>query len=223
MAVPGDADAPEVGEFAGLAEARAAVQGCRRCLLFQSATQAVFGEGPERADIMFVGEVPGDQEDLQGSPFVGPAGRVLDEALARVGIERNKVYVTNAVKHFKFQLRGRKRLHQRPNASEIEACKFWLGLERAFVRPKLIVALGATAAQSLLGRTATISRLRGTPVVLEDGIWLFVTVHPSYLLRLRTGGDVEAEQGRFEADLAAIMAFAERLGGAGAPVARGAG
>lgn len=199
-------------EIVSLADARAAVQGCRRCPLYEYATQAVFGEGPEAADIMFVGEQPGDQEDLQGRPFVGPAGRIFDAALEKVGIERDRVYVTNAVKHFKFQPRGKKRLHQRPNAGEVQACKFWLDLERAFVRPKLIVALGATAAQSLLGRPATISRLRGEPLQLEDGTWLCVTIHPSYLLRLRVGdGNIAAEQEKFEAELAAIRTLAETL------------
>lgn len=195
-----------------LAEARALVQFCRRCPLYKNATQAVFGEGPARADIMFVGEQPGHQEDLQGRPFVGPAGRIFDAALEKAGIERDRVYVTNAVKHFKFQPRGKRRLHQRPNAGEVTACRFWLDLERAFVRPRLIVALGATAAQSLLGRTATISRLRGAPLQLDDGTRLYVTIHPSYLLRLRMGdGEVAAEQQRFEAELLAIRRLAETL------------
>jgi DNA polymerase len=215
MAAPGDSRTVELGEIASLAGARAAVQDCRRCPLYRDATQAVFGEGPERAAIMFVGEVPGDQEDLQGRPFVGPAGRVLDEALAKTGIARDEVYVTNAVKHFKFRLRGKKRLHQRPDAGEVEACRFWLGLERVFVRPRLIVALGATAAQSLLGRPATIRRLRGEPIALADGTWLFVTIHPSYLLRLRAAADVAAEQARFEADLRRLKQFADGLGRGG--------
>jgi DNA polymerase len=222
---PDDIETPEAEEIASLADARAAVQGCRRCPLYEFATQAVFGEGPARADIMFVGEQPGDQEDLQGRPFVGPAGRIFDKALEKVGIERKSVFVTNAVKHFKFQQRGKKRLHQRPNAGEMQACRFWLDLEREFVMPKVIVALGATAAQSLLGRTATISRLRGTPVELEDGTLLYVTIHPSYLLRLRIGGDVTMEQEKFETELAAIRDLAAGEGKArdGAGTRRKAG
>lgn len=222
-AAPREIETIDDEEIVSLADARAAVQGCMRCPLYQFATQAVFGEGPARADIMFVGEQPGDQEDLQGRPFVGPAGRIFDTALKKVGIERKSVYVTNAVKHFKFQPRGKKRLHQRPNAGEVQACKFWLNLEREFVRPKLIVALGATAVQSLLGRSATISKLRGDPVQLEDGTWMYVTIHPSYLLRLRTGGDYAAEQAKLEVELAAIKKLAEQLTGAETEPRREAG
>jgi probable DNA metabolism protein len=195
-------------DITSLAEARAEVQGCRRCPLFEHATQAVFGEGPERANIMFVGEQPGDQEDLQGKPFVGPAGKLFDKALERVGIDRRKAYVTNAVKHFKFVPRGKRRLHQRPNSGEITACRFWLELEREFVKPKVIVALGATAVQSLLGRTATITSLRGKPIDLDDGTLLYVTIHPSYLLRIRDDTDARAEERAFEADLKKIKALA---------------
>src|SRR5690606_6842190 len=157
----------------------------RRCPLYEYATQAVFGEGPARADIMFVGEQPGDQEDLAGRPFVGPAGRVLDEVIAEVGIDRRRVYVTNAVKHFKFEPRGKRRIHQRPDGGEIRACRFWLNLELQLVRPRVVVALGATAAQSLLGRSrVTISALRGAPLDMEGGAMLLVTNHPSYLLRI---------------------------------------
>jgi DNA polymerase len=138
-------DAEEAAKITSLADARAAVQGCRRCPLYEYATQAVFGEGPQSAEVMFVGEQPGDQEDLAGKPFVGPAGQVFDRALDTVGIDRRRVYVTNAVKHFKFEPRGKKRIHSKPNAGEISACRFWVNLEREFVRPKLIVALGATA------------------------------------------------------------------------------
>lgn len=190
--------------IASLAEAQVAVQDCRRCPLYQDATQAVFGEGPERAEVMFVGEQPGDREDLAGRPFVGPAGRVLDEAVEKVGIDRARVYVTNAVKHFKFVPRGKRRLHQRPDAGEIQACKFWLKLEIGFVRPRVIVALGATAAQSLLGKSVTISKLRGAPMKMEDGSVLFVTNHPSYLLRIRDPEGRAREQAKFEADLAMV-------------------
>jgi probable DNA metabolism protein len=185
-----------------LADARAAVAGCQRCPLYEHATQAVFGEGPPTADIMFVGEQPGDQEDLKGRPFVGPAGKVLDEVIEKVGIARERVYVTNAVKHFKFEPRGKRRIHQRPDAGEVQACKFWLNLEMALVEPKIIVALGATAAQSLLGRASvTISRLRGEPIRLDNGITLFVTNHPSYLLRIPDLEGKRREREKFEADL----------------------
>jgi uracil-DNA glycosylase len=194
----------EQSDIASLADAGAAVQGCQRCPLYEHATQAVFGEGPEQADIMFVGEQPGDQEDLAGKPFVGPAGKVFDAAIEHVGIDRSRVYVTNAVKHFKFEPRGKKRIHQRPDAGEVQACKFWLNLEREFVKPKVIVALGATAAQSLLGKSATISKLRGAPIQLDDGTTLFVTNHPSYLLRIPDREMAAVEREKFEADLALV-------------------
>ena len=207
--------APGAAEIASLADARAQVQGCRRCPLHEMATQAVFGEGPARADVMFVGEQPGDQEDLAGKPFVGPAGKVFDAAMEKAGFDRHRAYVTNAVKHFKFVPRGKRRLHQKPGAGEIAACRFWLNLEREFVKPRVIVALGATAVQAITGKPGTISALRGRPHELEDGTTLFVTVHPSYLLRIRPDGgtDVEEEHRRFEADLRQIREFAEALDG----------
>ena len=188
-------------DITSLAEARAAIQGCRRCPLFEFATQAVFGEGPKSAEVMFVGEQPGDQEDLSGEPFVGPAGKVFDAALEKAGIERRRTYVTNAVKHFKFVPRGKRRLHQKPNGGEIAACRFWLDLEREFVKPKLIVALGATAVQSVLARSATISSLRGKPTELDDATLFLATVHPSYLLRIRDRAAREREERAFAADL----------------------
>ena len=194
----------EQSEIASLADARAAVQGCQRCPLYEHATQAVFGEGPEHAYIMFVGEQPGDQEDLSGRPFIGPAGKVFDAAVKKVGIDRAHVYVTNAVKHFKFEPRGKKRIHQRPDAGEVQACKFWLNLEREFVKPRVIVALGATAATSLLGKIASVSKLRGAPILLDDGTTLFVTNHPSYLLRIPDRAAAALEQEKFEADLALV-------------------
>ncbi|MDB5586351.1 MAG: putative helicase/glycosylase [Devosia sp.] len=197
-------DKEQQSEITSLADARAAVQGCQRCPLYEHATQAVFGEGPENADIMFVGEQPGDQEDLAGKPFVGPAGKVFDAAVEKVGIDRSRVYVTNAVKHFKFEPRGKKRIHRRPDAGEVTACKFWLNLERAFVKPKVIVALGATAATSILGKTATISKLRGAPIAMEDRTVLFVTNHPSYLLRIPDRNLAAVEQAKFEQDLALV-------------------
>ncbi len=202
----------EQAEIISLADARAAIQGCQRCPLYENATQAVFGEGPQTADIMFVGEQPGDQEDLAGKPFVGPAGKVFDAAVTQAGIDRKSVYVTNAVKHFKFEPRGKRRIHQKPNTSEVQACKFWLNLERAFVRPKLVVALGATAATSLLGKTATISKLRGEPIQLEDGAWLMVTVHPSYLLRIPDPEAAAIERERFVDDLVRIKNLGQDLG-----------
>ncbi len=204
-------------EVTSLADARAAVQGCRRCPLYEHATQAVFGEGPAHAEVMFVGEQPGDQEDLQGKPFVGPAGKVFDAAMAEARFDRRRAYVTNAVKHFKFVPRGKRRIHQKPNGGEIAACRFWLNLERAFVRPRVIVALGATAINGILGKAGTISSLRGEPHRLDDGTVLFVTIHPSYLLRMRPGDgmDVEEERRRFIDDLRTIREYADGLGDEG--------
>jgi DNA polymerase len=196
-------------DIGSLAEAREAIEECRRCPLYQYATQAVFGEGPERAPIMFVGEQPGDQEDLKGRPFVGPAGRIFEKALASAGINRSRTYVTNAVKHFKFTPRGKRRLHQRPNAGEVAACRFWLNLEREFVRPRVVVAMGTTAIQSLLGRAASITSLRGKPIELDDGSLLYVTIHPSYLLRIRDDeASFRVQERAFEADLRKIRALA---------------
>jgi probable DNA metabolism protein len=189
---------------ATLAEAREAVRACKRCSLYEHATQAVFGEGPADAELVFVGEQPGDQEDLAGRPFIGPAGQVFDKALEKAGIDRSRVYVTNAVKHFKFTPRGKRRLHQSPNAGEIAACRFWVDIELSQIKPRIVVALGASAAQSLLGRTATISKLRGAPIALESGATLFVTNHPSYLLRIPEPEKRAQETFRFEADLALI-------------------
>ena len=202
----------EAGEIASLAEARAAVAGCRRCGLYEYATQAVFGEGPQTAEVMFVGEQPGDQEDLAGKPFIGPAGQMFDRVLETVGIDRRRTYVTNAVKHFKFEPRGKRRIHQKPNAGEITACRFWLELEREFVRPKLVVAMGATAVQSLMGRAASISSLRGRKLELPGGAALLVTVHPSYLLRIPEAERKAEEVRRFEDDLRAVKAFIDRRG-----------
>jgi DNA polymerase len=156
---------------------------CTRCPLYRNATQTVFGEGPIGAAIMMVGEQPGDQEDLAGRPFVGPAGRMLDRAMADAGIDRSKVYVTNAVKHFKNEPRGKKRLHKRPNRYEVEVCRVWLKQEIALVRPQLILALGVTAAVALVGRPVVLSRGRGRVIELADGQRGMVTVHPSSLLR----------------------------------------
>ncbi len=156
---------------------------CQLCDLYKHATQTVFGEGPTDARLMLVGEQPGDQEDLAGRPFVGPAGQMLDRALAEAGIDRSTVYITNAVKHFKFEPRGKRRIHATPDRSEIQVCRFWLDQERALVKPAVTILLGASAARAVLGRTVTISRERGRPIPLEGG-QVMVTVHPSYLLRL---------------------------------------
>ena len=205
-------DAEAAAAITSLAAARTAAQGCRRCPLHEQATQAVFGEGPQNAEVMFVGEQPGDQEDLAGKPFVGPAGQMFDRALDTVGIDRRRVYVTNAVKHFKFEPRGKRRIHSKPDAGEIAACRFWLNLEREFVRPKLIVALGATAVHSLLGKAAPVSSLRGRKIALPDGGMLLTTIHPSYLLRMPDRDKVAEELKRFEADLRSVKAFIDRRG-----------
>ena len=184
---------------------------CTRCHLYKCATQTVFGEGPTNATIMFVGEQPGDQEDLAGRPFVGPAGRLFDAMLEEAGIDRARTYVTNAVKHFKFVVRGKRRLHGKPDAGEIKACRWWLEQELELIRPPLTVALGATAARSLFGKVVTISSLRGEPHQLVDGSECWVTVHPSALLR---APDEEARrEGRkmFVADLKRIRKRAEAL------------
>ena len=174
---------------------------CTRCHLYRHATQTVFGEGPVDAAMMFVGEQPGDQEDLAGTPFVGPAGQVFNRAIADADIDRSRVYVTNAVKHFKYEQRGKRRIHAKPDTGEITACRWWIEQERMLIRPKVTVALGATAARSLLGRTVTIGRERGRPVALPDGGEGWITVHPSYLLRLPDEGQKQEEFARFVEDL----------------------
>jgi DNA polymerase len=184
-------------------EIAAAIQVCRRCDLWRCATQGVAGEGPSRAALMFVGEQPGDQEDLAGHPFVGPAGAVLDKALAEAGVPRAEAYVTNAVKHFKHELRGKRRLHKKPDAGEIQACRWWLDNERRLVKPKVIVALGATAAGSVLGRPVSVMKERGPAGMLDDGAQAFVTVHPSMLLRIPDRDAKAAAYKDFVRDLAA--------------------
>ncbi len=190
----------EISPVTSLKALRDAEAACTRCPLYRDATQVVPGEGPVGAKLMMVGEQPGDQEDLAGRPFVGPAGRVLDRAIAEAGIDRTAVFVTNAVKHFKFEPRGKRRLHKKPNASEIERCRWWNDLERRLVRPALVVALGATAARSLMGRTVTISRVRGEVLAVHD-MRLLVTIHPSYLLRLEDEEIKAREYAHFVADL----------------------
>jgi uracil-DNA glycosylase len=176
---PATAPAHDLTDLAALRDAAAT---CTNCHLYQNATQTVFGKGPGTAKVMFVGEQPGDREDLAGEPFVGPAGRLLDRALDEAGIDRADVYVTNAVKHFKFEPRGKRRIHKTPNAEEIRACRPWLDGEIAAVRPALIVALGATAAKALLGPTFKVSQQRGQ-ILERDGQRLTATVHPSSILR----------------------------------------
>jgi DNA polymerase len=174
---------------------------CRRCPLYKRATQVVPGAGLKRARLMLVGEQPGDQEDRQGKPFVGPAGRMLDRALADAGIARGDAFVTNAVKHFKWEPRGKRRLHKRPNAYEIERCRWWLDLERAIVRPKVVVALGATAVRSLAGKALAINRIRGRVMPMPDGGRMLATIHPSYILRIDDEAERHAQYRRFVADL----------------------
>jgi DNA polymerase len=184
-----------------LAELDRAVQACRRCPLWRDATQGVCGEGPRKAVVMIVGEQPGDHEDLSGHPFVGPAGKVLDAALEEAGIDRDDVFVTNAVKHFKHEPRGKRRLHKTPNVSEVSACRWWLDAERRLVKPKVIVTLGATAALGVLGRKVVVTKERGRAVDLGDGARMLPTVHPSYLLRIPDKAAKAAERDRFVADL----------------------
>ena len=191
-----------------LRELAAAEAECRRCSLYRNATQAVPGEGPKAADFMLVGEQPGDREDLAGKPFVGPAGRILNSALKDAGIARADTFVTNAVKHFKHEMRGKRRLHKRPNNYEIERCKIWLERERELVKPSTIIALGVTAARSLTGKTVTIAKMRRTPVDLADGTKLVVTIHPSALLRIEDEDDKRAAYRDFVADLKAARAAA---------------
>jgi len=186
---------------ASLAALRAEAAGCRACPLWKDATQTVFGEGPSRTELMLVGEQPGDKEDLAGKPFVGPAGNMLDRALAEAGIDREKVYVTNAVKHFKFVPRGKIRLHQKPSTPEIKACRHWYERELAAIKPGLVVAMGATAAQCVFGKIMPINKNRGRAIALDDGTLALVTVHPSYLLRLPDEDAKKREYACFVADL----------------------
>jgi uracil-DNA glycosylase len=184
--------------------------GCRACPLWKDATQTVFGEGPPHAPLMLVGEQPGDKEDLAGKPFVGPAGQMLDRALEEAGIDRKQAYVTGAVKHFKFVLRGKFRLHQKPTTSEIRACRPWYERELAAIRPALVVAMGATAAQCVLGKITPINKNRGRLIDLEDGIQALVTVHPSYLLRLPDEDAKAREYERFVSDLKIAAALVDK-------------
>ena len=204
------AELPEpIDSLRDLARAEAS---CTRCPLYRNATQTVPGDGPSPAAIMLVGEQPGDKEDIAGKPFVGPAGRVLDQALRDAGIAREQTFVTNAVKHFKHEMRGKRRLHKRPDNYEIERCKIWLDLERRLVRPSTIVALGVTAARSLTGRTLTIGKVRGKPIELADGTRLIVTIHPSALLRLEDEDERRKAYRSFVADLKTAATAHSRAG-----------
>lgn len=208
------APAPPPPEAGTLAALRAEVGACTRCPLQEGATQAVPGEGPLDAALMLVGEQPGDQEDLAGRPFVGPAGQLLDEILAQAGIDRRGVFLTNAVKHFKYTLKGKRRLHQSPSGGEIGACRFWLAQEVALVRPRLIVALGASAAESLTGSREAILKRRGGIEAGPEGLPVFLTVHPSFLLRLPDPVSKEMETERLRQDLIAAREYLERLAAA---------
>jgi len=193
-----------VPDSRNLSELREAAAGCKACDLWKTGTQTVFGEGLKKAEIVFVGEQPGDKEDLAGKPFVGPAGRVLDEGLAASGIDRRLAYVTNAAKHFKWQARGKRRIHQKPNWSELAACRPWLDAELAAIQPKVLVALGATAAQSLLGRQFRVTKERGRPVESELAPYVVATVHPSSILRQETDEERATAMNDFVADLEVV-------------------
>jgi uracil-DNA glycosylase family protein len=175
--------APPVPERPTLAELRDAVQDCRACELYKGTTQAVLGEGPARARAMLVGEQPGDREDLEGHPFVGPAGALLDRALEEAGISRGDVFITNVVKHFRFRARGKRRIHQRPDREHVRACRPWLDAELALVKPHVLVCMGAVAAQGLLGSKVKVTKDRGVPIESDLADWVTVTVHPSSILR----------------------------------------
>jgi uracil-DNA glycosylase len=198
-----EANAPDQ-DNGSLEDLRDAARTCTRCRLYANATQTVFGEGSRDAPLVFVGEQPGDKEDLQGRPFVGPAGKLFDACLEEAGLARDQAYVTNAVKHFKFEPRGKFRLHKKPNGGEIAACKWWLAGELKLLRPKVIVALGGTATQALTGNGQGILKRRGQVEQLEDGSPLFITVHPSSLLRLPDENMQVQARAHFVRDLGAV-------------------
>jgi len=193
--------APLIPPRPSLKKLREAAAGCKACPLWKTGTQTVFGEGSPKAEVMFVGEQPGDQEDRDGKPFVGPAGRLLDKAMEKAGIDRSAAYVTNVVKHFKWKGQGKRRIHQKPSWSEVAACFPWLDAELAVVRPRVLVCLGATAAQALLGRQFRVTQHRGEPVESELAPVVIATVHPSSILR---ADDRDAELEKFVSDLKTI-------------------
>src|SRR5437867_612712 len=202
--------APFVPDNPTIPKLRAAAAGCKGCDLWKLGTQTVFGEGSAKARVMLVGEQPGDQEDIQGRPFVGPAGKILDKALAEAGIDREDVYVTNAVKHFKWEPRGKRRIHKKPNSIEIAACKPWLEAEIEVVHPQVIVCLGATAAQALLGREFKVSTQRGVWVPSPLAPFVMATVHPSSLLRAPDEETRRRETERFVAELKVVRKMIEK-------------
>jgi DNA polymerase len=206
----GDAGIPSLDDLS-LSEIRRISRGCKACDLWRNATQTVFGEGPRKASIMFVGEQPGDQEDAAGRPFVGPAGKLFDQALAAAGIDRDKIYVTNVVKHFKWSLaeRGKRRIHKKPRYFEIHACRPWLDAELRNVKPKILVCLGATAAQSLLGRDFSVTRRRGKLIDSDLAPRVVATVHPSSILRARDAESRESQTREFIRDLKRIARLPE--------------
>jgi len=205
--------APLVPQNATLEKLREAAAGCRACDLWKKGTQTVFGEGAAHASVMFVGEQPGDKEDLAGHPFVGPAGRVLDEALAAAGIERSGVYITNVVKHFSWvpDERGKRRIHKKPRYSEIQACRPWLNAEIAVTRPQVIICLGATAAQALLGREFSVMRQRGKPVQSSLAPYVIATVHPSSILRAPDDASRREQKQAFVRDLQVAARYIRKL------------
>jgi len=204
MAETDDIEQPSAAELIRIDELRRRAAGCTACPIHKNATQTVFGEGPANASIMFVGEQPGDSEDLAGHPFVGNAGRLLDRCLTAAGIDRRRAYVTNAVKHFKWVPRGTRRIHSKPNAMEIAACFPWLEAEIAAIKPRVIVALGATAAQALFGPDFRVTRERGRPIPSHWAAYAMATVHPSSLLRAPDEATRRSETDRFIADLRQI-------------------
>ncbi|MBY3152569.1 UdgX family uracil-DNA binding protein [Rhizobium laguerreae] len=206
--IPAEPEAP-----AGTLEAlRAEAAGCTRCPLHAKATQTVFGEGPRDAEVMFVGEQPGDQEDISGRPFVGPAGRLLDQVITEAGIDRSTLYVTNAVKHFKYEPRGKRRIHQKPNMGEVKHCRWWLDLEMALIKPKLVVAMGATALAALTDTKQRLQDVRGKAIAIDERRTLFVTVHPSYLLRIPDERLKAEELARFREDMLNIQRLVTATG-----------
>jgi len=211
MQLDGNA-APLVPERPTLPKLREAAAGCQACDLWKTGTQTVFGEGLQKAEIVFVGEQPGDKEDLAGRPFVGPAGGVLDEALGAAGIDRKLAYVTNAVKHFKWQPRGKRRIHQKPNAAELAACRPWLDAELEVVKPKVLVCLGATAAQALLGSKFRVTQMRGVPVESNLAPYVIATVHPSSILRQETDEERERAMEDLVADMKVVASLLAEAG-----------
>jgi DNA polymerase len=200
------AQPPDTASWSALREA---AKDCEACHLYKFATQTVFGEGPKAATMMLVGEQPGDYEDVAGKPFVGPAGKIMDQALEEAGIDRSKVYVTNAVKHFKWEPRGKRRIHQKPNSREIAACRPWLEAELRVVKPKLVVAMGATAAQTIFGPSFRVTRERGKVLSSELAPRVLATVHPSSLLRQPDEASRASEYKHFVSDLRAAVRAAD--------------